>query len=141
MTDSPRGIEDPEVAEYLDRRGEWCVLTTLDADGYPHSVALGYYRIGGAVHVGTPAGTRKVRNAEANPRASLLVAGSKASGDWSGVLLQGDLEIVRDEAERLAIEREGRRQRGVPEAELPSTPREGEVILRLRPARTITWRY
>ena len=140
MTDSP-SIEDPEIAEYLDRRSEWAVLTTLDADGYPHSVALGYYRIGDVVYVGTPAGTRKVRNAEANPRGSLMVAGSKTSGDWSGVLLQGDLEIVRDYDERLAIEREGRRQRGVPEDELPDAPREGEVILRLRPTRTITWRY
>ena len=140
MTDGT-SIEDPEIAEYLDGRSEWAVLTTLDADGYPHSVALGYYRIGDVVYVGTPAGTRKVRNAEANPRASLLVAGSKASGDWSGVLLQGDLEIVRDDAERLVIEREGRRQRGVPEDELPDAPREGEVVLRLRPRRTITWRY
>ncbi len=140
MTDGT-SIEDPEIAEYLDGRSEWAVLTTLDADGYPHSVALGYYRIAGVVYVGTPAGTRKVRNAEANPRASLMVAGSKASGDWSGVLLQGDLEIVRDDAERLAIEREGRRQRGVPEDELPDAPREGEVVLRLRPRRTITWRY
>ena len=140
MTDGT-SIEDPEIAEYLDGRSEWAVLTTLDADGYPHSVALGYYRIGDVVYVGTPAGTRKVRNAEANPRASLMVAGSKASGDWSGVLVQGDLEIVRDAAERLAIEREGRRQRGVPEDELPDEPREGEVVLRLRPERTITWRY
>ena len=138
---SERTIEDPAIAEYLDRRSEWAVLTTLDAEGYPHSVALGYYRIGGVLYVGTPARTRKVRNAEANPHGSLLVAGSKESGDWSGVLVQGDLEIVRDHAERLAIEREGRRQRGVHEAELPDAPREGEVILRLRPRRTITWSY
>ncbi|MYI83039.1 MAG: hypothetical protein F4056_07030 [Chloroflexi bacterium] len=138
---SERTIEDPEIAEYLDRRSEWAMLTTLDADGYPHSVALGYYRIGDVVYVGTPAHTRKVRNAAANPRGSLLVAGSKESGDWSGVLVQGDLEIVRDHDERLAIEREGRRQRGVPEEELPDAPREGEVILRLRPRRTITWSY
>ena len=140
MTDGT-SIEDPEIAEYLDGRSEWAVLTTLDADGYPHSVALGYYRIGDVVYVGTPANTRKVRNAEANSRGSLMVAGAKASGDWSGVLLQGDLEIVRDAAERLVIEREGRRQRGVPEDELPDAPREGEVVLRLRPRRTITWRY
>ena len=140
MTDG-RTIEDPEIAGYLDRRSEWCVFTTVDADGYPHSVALGYYRIGDLVYVGTPAHTRKVRNAEANPHASLMVAGSKESGDWSGVLVQGDLEIVRDDAERLAIEREGRRQRGVPEHELPDAPREGEVILRLRPRRTIRWSF
>lgn len=140
MTDE-RTIEDPEIAEYLDRRSEWCVFTTIDADGYPHSVALGYYRIGGLVYVGTPANARKVRNAEANPRGSIMVAGSKESGDWSGVLVQGDLEIVRDHGERLAIEREGRRQRGVPEDELPRAPREGEVILRLRPRRTIRWSF
>ncbi len=138
---SERTIDEPEIAEYLDRRSEWAVLTTLDADGYPHSVALGYYRIGAVLYVGTPARTRKVRNAAANPLGSLLVAGSKASGDWSGVLVQGDLEIVRDYDERLAIERAGRRQRGVPEDELPDAPREGEVILRLRPRRTITWSY
>ncbi len=138
---SERTIEDPEIAEYLDRRSEWAVLTTIGVDGYPHSVALGYYRIGDVLYVGTPAHTRKVRNAEANGHGSLLVTGSKASGDWSGVLVQGDLEIVRDDAERLAIEREGRRQRGVPEEELPDTPREGEVIVRLHPRRTITWSY
>ena len=55
--------------------------------------------------------------------------------------MQGDIEIVRDYDERLAIEREGRCQRGVPEDELPDAPREGEVVLRLRPRRTITWRY
>ncbi|MXW34588.1 MAG: pyridoxamine 5'-phosphate oxidase family protein, partial [Chloroflexi bacterium] len=77
---SERTIEDPEIAEYLDRRGEGCVLTTLDADGYPHSVALGYYRIGDLLYVGTPARTQKVRNAEANPHGSRMVAGSKASG-------------------------------------------------------------
>ena len=136
-----RTIEDREIAEYLDRRSEWCVLTTLDAEGYPHSVALGYYRIGDVLYVGTPARTRKVRNAQTNPHGSLMVAGSKDSGDWSGVLVQGDLEVVRDDAERLAIEREGRRQRGVPEDELPEAPREGEVILRLRPRRTIRWSY
>ena len=54
-------FEEREAEEYLDARSEWAVLTTIDEDGYPHSVALGYYRIGDAVYVGTPAHTRKVR--------------------------------------------------------------------------------
>jgi len=137
-----RGKMSPdEVRSYLDARDEWCVLTTIDEDGYPHSVALGYYRVGDDVCVGTPANTHKVANLERNPRASLLVAKSKASRDWSGVLLQGDIEIVRDEAERLEIEHEGLRQRGTPAADLPADPRQGEVILRLTPARTVSWRY
>ncbi len=141
MTTGPQRLEGAELLDYLDAREEWAVLTTLDADGYPHSVPLGYYRVGDAVCVGTPAATRKVRNAERDPRASLLVAGSKAGGDWAGVLLQGDIEVVRDDAQRLALEREARRQRGVPNDELPTQPRPGEVILRLQPRRTITWRY
>ena len=141
MTTGPRRLEGAELHDYLDARAEWAVLTTLDADGYPHSVPVGYYRVGDALCVGTPAGTRKVRNAERDPRASLLVAGAKAGGDWTGVLLQGDLEVVRDDAERLALEREARRQRGVPDDELPSAPRRDEVILRLQPRRTTTWRY
>ena len=140
MTDAHR-LGGDEAAALLDRRREWAVLTTVGADGYPHSVPLGYWRIGDAVYAGTPAHTRKVRNAEANPRASLLVAPAKATGEWSGVLLQGDLEIVRDDAERLALEREGRRQRGVPEGELPDAARPREVLLRLRPRRTVAWRY
>lgn len=130
-----------EVAGYLDARDEWCVLTTIDENGYPHSVALGYYRVRDDLCVGTPANTHKVANLERNPRASLLVAKSKASGDWSGVLLQGDIEIVRDDEARLRIEHEGLRQRGTPDAELPAEPRRGEVILRLAPQRTVTWRY
>lgn len=138
---STHHLDPNEIADYLDRRSEWAILTTIDAEGYPHSVPLGYYRIDDVVYVGTPAHTNKVLNAEADSRASLLVTSSKTSGDWSGVLLQGDLDVVRDDAERLAIEREGRRQRGVHNNDLPEAPREGEVLLRLRPRRTISWSH
>ena len=141
MTTDTRRIEGDELHDYLDARTEWALLATVDEDGYPHVVPLGYYRVGDSVCVGTPDGTRKVRNAERDPRASLVVTGSRASGDWSGVMLQGDLEVVRDGAERLELERESRRQRGDATDELPSQPRPGEVILRLHPRRTITWRY
>ena len=141
MTTDTRRIEGDELHDYLDARTEWALLATVDEDGYPHVVPLGYYRVGDSVCVGTPDGTRKVRNAERDPRASLVVTGSRASGDWSGVMLQGDLEVVRDAAERLELERESRRQRGDATDELPSQPRPGEVILRLHPRRTITWRY
>ena len=141
MTTGQRRIEGDELHDYLDAREEWALLATVDEDGYPHVVPLGYYRVGDDVCVGTPDGTRKVRNAERDPRASIVVTGSKEGGDLSGVLLQGDLEVVRDAEERLALEREARRQRGAPEDDLPSEPRPGEVILRLHPKRTTTWRY
>lgn len=130
-----------EVIAFLDERAEWAVLTSIDRHGYPHSVPLGYFRIGDDVYVGTHTETQKVRNLDRNPHASLLVASAKAAGDWRGVLIQGEVEIVRDDAERLEIEREGRRQRGVPEEKLPTTPRVGEVMLRISLQRTISWRF
>jgi nitroimidazol reductase NimA-like FMN-containing flavoprotein (pyridoxamine 5'-phosphate oxidase superfamily) len=130
-----------EVYAYLDARDEWAVLTTIGADGYPHTVALGYYRIEDTIYLGTPARSRKVRNIEANPKVSVLVAKSKASGSWSAVLVRGDAEIIRDDAERLRIEREGRRQRGVPESELPDEPRRGEVVIRVSLGRVTSWDF
>ena len=143
MTTRPRSrrMDGDELRDYLDSAGEWGLLATLDEDGYPHVVPLGYYRVGDDVCLGTPDGTRKVRNAERDPRASLVVTGSRESGDLSGVLLQGDLEVVRDPAERAALEREARRQRGEPDDDAPAEPRPGSVMLRLRPRRTISWRY
>lgn len=143
MTMRSRRMGAEEVREYLDAGSgeEWALLATLDEDGYPHVVPLGYWRLGDDILLGTPDGTRKVRNAERDPRASLVVTGSRESGDLSGVLLQGDLEVVRDPAARLELEREAARRRGLPDDAAPSEARPGAVFLRLRPQRTITWRY
>jgi nitroimidazol reductase NimA-like FMN-containing flavoprotein (pyridoxamine 5'-phosphate oxidase superfamily) len=136
----PRGPLSPdEVREYVDRRSEWAVLTTIDDDGLPHSVPLGYWRIGEDIYLGTPAKTHKVRNIEKRPHGNVLITSARASGEWRGVLIQGDIAIIRDDARRLEIERESRRQRGVPEEKLPTSPRRGEVILKVTPVRTRSW--
>lgn len=69
------------------------------------------------------------------------MTGSRAGGDLSGALLQGDIEVVRDPAARLELEREAHRARGGSDDDAPSEARPGAVYLRLRPKRTITWRY
>ena len=35
-----------EFEEFLDSRPGWIVLSTIDSEGYPHSVPLGYFREG-----------------------------------------------------------------------------------------------
>ena len=134
-------LDAAATAAHLDARDEWAVITTIGPDGYPHSVPLGYWRIDDALYLGTPDGTRKVRNIEHNAKVSVLVANSKASGAWTGVMIRGDAKIIRDDAQRLEIERESRRQRGVPEAKLPTAPRRGEVILQVTARHTISWRF
>ena len=94
-------LDAAATAAHLDARDEWAVITTIGPDGYPHSVPLGYWRIDDALYLGTPDGTRKVRNIEHNAKVSVLVANSKASGAWTGVMIRGDAKIIRDDAQRL----------------------------------------
>lgn len=134
-------MSDDEVNAYLDARAEWAILTTIGANGDPHTVALGYFRLGPDLYLGMRDGTQKVKNAERNARASVLVTAAKASGDVSGVLIQGDASIVRDPAERLALAREAARQRGVQADDLPQAATPGGVYLKLARRRVISWRY
>ena len=36
----------PAFDAYLDDRPGWIILSTISPDGYPHSVPLGYFRLG-----------------------------------------------------------------------------------------------
>lgn len=132
-------MTDDEVRAYLDARREWAVLTTLGSNGLPHSVTLGYFRVGADVYLGMKDRTQKVRNAERDPRASILVTASKETGAIDGVLLQGHASIVRDAAERLARAREAARQQGDP-VETATVSADG-VYLKLTPERVVSWRY
>ncbi len=136
-----RTMTDDEVNAYLDARDEWAILTTIGADGYPHSVALGYFRVGDDIYLGMRDRTQKILNVERNPKASVAVCAAKASGEISGVAVQGDASIVRDRAERLELARTAARQRGNAEEDLPSEVSEDGVYLKLTKRSTISWNY
>jgi hypothetical protein len=46
----PRKLTRQEAHEFLDSKPGWIVLSTLDPDGYPHTVPLGYFRLGATLH-------------------------------------------------------------------------------------------
>src|SRR5688572_8099642 len=118
----PRRMSDEEIAAYLDSRPSWAILSTIEKDGYPHSVPLGYFRLGRDIVMGVRDGTRKVANVENNPNVSVLLEDGSSMGDIRGVMLQGHARIVREPAEALELAREGARARGVPESEWPTAP-------------------
>lgn len=133
-----RAMTAEEIAAYLDARREWAVLTTLGGNGLPHSVTLGYFRINDDLYLGMKDRTQKVRNAERDPRAAVLVSSARATGAIDGVLLQGAASIVRDPEQRLALARQAAEQR---HESPPDTISPDGVYLKLSPARTISWRY
>ena len=137
----PRKLSDQEIAAYLDSRPGGAILSTVDDDGFPHSVPLGYFRLGHDIVMGVRDGTHKVANVESNPHVSVLLEDGSSMADIRGVMLQGRARIVRDHSEALELAREGARARGVPESEWPTEPRPGAAYIRMTPVRTRSWDY
>ncbi|MCV7214783.1 pyridoxamine 5'-phosphate oxidase family protein [Mycobacterium crocinum] len=137
----PRKLSAEEVAAYLDSRPGWAVLSTIDSDGFPHSVPLGYFRLDRDVILGVRDGTRKVANIESNPNVSVMVEDGSTMADIRGVMIQGRARVVRESGEALELARAGARARGVPESEWPTAPRPGATYIRVTPVRTLSWDY
>ena len=137
----PGKLTDEQVSAYLDSRPGWAILSTIDKDGFPHSVPLGYFRLGSDIVMGVRDGTRKVANVERNPNVSVLLEDGSSMADIRGVMFQGRARIVREQHEALQLAREGARARGVPESEWPTAPRPGAAYIRMTPVRTVSWDY
>jgi nitroimidazol reductase NimA-like FMN-containing flavoprotein (pyridoxamine 5'-phosphate oxidase superfamily) len=137
----PRKFSDEQIEAYLDSRPSWAILSTIDTDGFPHTVPLGYFRVGRDIIMGVRDGTRKIANVESNPNVSILLEDGSSMADIRGVMLQGHARIVREPSEALELAREGARKRGVPEPEWPTEPRPGSTYIRMTPVRTVSWDY
>ena len=137
----PRKLTDEQIEAYLDSRPGWAVLSTIDKDGFPHSVPLGYFRLGRDIIMGVRDGTRKVANVENNPNVSVMLEDGSTMADIRGVMFQGQARIVREPGEAVQLAREGARARGVPESEWPTEPRPGAAYIRMTPVRTLSWDY
>jgi PPOX class probable F420-dependent enzyme len=130
-----------EIHAFLDSRPGWIALTTIGRDGFPHTVPIGYFRNGDEVVIGCRAGTQKLKNIERNPKVSLMIESGKTMADLKGLVIQGTATVATDPAEMLPLSREAARQRGVPEAEMPTEARPGAAYIRVRAEKYISWDY
>lgn len=137
----PAQLTLPEIHAFLDSKPGWLMLTTLGRDGYPHTVPIGYFRLGEEVYLGCRAGTQKLKNIARDPRVSLLVESGKGMGDIKAVMIQGDATVYTAPADLLRLARAAARLRGTPDADLPTEPRPGAAYIGVRPRRYITWDY
>ena len=82
----PRKMSDEQIEAYLDSRPGWAILSTIDEDGFPHSVPLGYFRLGRDIVMGVRDGTHKIANIESNPNVSVLLEDGSSMADIRGVM-------------------------------------------------------
>ena len=83
-----------EAAAFLDNGPRWAVLSTVGRDGFPHSVPLGYFRVGDEVAVSVR-GQRKV-NIARNPKVGLLLEDGDSMANLRGLLVRGEATLVED---------------------------------------------
>lgn len=81
-------------------------LATVDPDGYPHVTPIWYLadRDYGNVYFSTPGDTRKVRDVEAFPKASLTVDEGAYYFDLIAVVVEGTVSRVEAGEERRTVE-------------------------------------
>lgn len=84
---------DPLVRELLRKRLVGA-FATLEPDGAPHLVPLWYAADGPRVILATSSRSRKVRNLERDPRATLCLHDSRPGTEVCGASLHGRVEIV-----------------------------------------------
>ena len=137
----PRKLTRQEAHEFIDSKPGWIVLSTLDPDGYPHTVPLGYFRLGDEILMGVRSETRKLRNIQGNSKVSLLLENGRTRKDIKGLMIQGTATLHTKPEETLHYAREAAKRRGVPESELPTDPRENAAYIRVVPHRFRSWDY
>jgi PPOX class probable F420-dependent enzyme len=116
-----------------------CSLATLDADGYPHLVAMNYGVKDGIFYMTSYGKAQKVLNIRRDPKVALMMEAGGSYGELQGVMVRGVCDIVEGEdAVREAwaiVSRSG------------DTPRRREtndsapkrVVLKVTPLRIVSW--
>ncbi|HEY7294173.1 MAG TPA: pyridoxamine 5'-phosphate oxidase family protein [Dehalococcoidia bacterium] len=137
----PAKLSLDQIRAFLDAKPGWMILSTLGRDGYPHTVPIGYFRLGEEIYMGCRAGTQKLKNIARDPRVSLLVESGKGMGEIKAVMIQGDATVYTHPDDVLRLAREAARLRGVAEGDLPTEPRPGAAYIGVKPRRYISWDY
>ncbi len=137
----PGKMTKEQALEFIDGCPGWAVLSTLGADGTPHTVPLGYFRVDEEIFMGVRDRTTKVANIDRDARVSVLFESGSTMAELRGVMLQGRARVHRDPEEVLDCSRNGAKARGVPESDWPTEARPGVAYIRVTPERIISWDY
>lgn len=71
-------------------------LSSIDAQGYPHTVAMWFAIIDGLVHMTTFRKAQKVVNIRRNPKVAVLAESGARYSELRGVMIRGRAELVDD---------------------------------------------
>lgn len=137
----PTTLTRAEANEFLDSRPGWLIFTSTGKDGFPHTLPIGYIRLGDDIYIGGRTGTQRLKNVERNPKVSALIESGKSMEDIKGLLIQGEAAIISDPEAVLPLMQESARRRGTAEDKLPQEVPAGIAYIQIKPAKYISWDY
>lgn len=118
------------------------VLATLEPDGSVHAVPMWFVPSDGAILLATGSRSRKVRNLEQDPRATLVVHDSRPGAEVCGASMRGRIELIGGESALPLIESVHRGYVSDAGLELPAVGdflSSDDIALRFIPAAAVIW--
>jgi PPOX class probable F420-dependent enzyme len=126
-----------EQAEFLSQPHK-AALATVDQDGFPHVVAMGYRARDGAIYMTSYGKAQKVLNIRRNPKVGVMIESGQNYGDFRGVMIRGLCEIIDDPATVEGTMRDmAGVQQGAPKGAISSAPK--RVVLKIVPRKIASW--
>jgi PPOX class probable F420-dependent enzyme len=130
-------LSEEEQAAFLRANGK-AALATIDRDGFPHVVAMGYFFEDGAFYMTSYAKAQKVLNIRRNPKVGLMVETGSTYAELKGVMVRGTCEIIDNTATvRAAMRR--RRGEGVRGSQGAADSAPKRVLLKVTPHSIVSW--
>ena len=129
-----------EQAAFL-QEGHKAALATLDKDGFPHVVAMGFMAKDGAIYMTSYGKAQKFLNIRRNPKVGIMIESGKNYGDFRGLMIRGHCEIIEDPAlvaatiQTLQATQSGKTE--APREAILSAPK--RVILKITPEKVASW--
>ncbi len=118
-------------------------LSSIDGQGYPHSVAMWFGIIDGKIHMTTFRKSQKVVNLRRNPKIAVLAESGVRYSELRGVLIRGSCELVDDLelCKKILTEIHGRYFGPVDPQNVDGVTRQApkRIVLRIHPERIASW--
>ncbi|MGH8010988.1 MAG: pyridoxamine 5'-phosphate oxidase family protein [Candidatus Binataceae bacterium] len=131
-----------EQAEFL-KGPHKAALATLDANGFPHVVAMSYLAKEDAIYMTSYGKAQKVINIRRNPKVGVMVEAGQRYSELRGVMIRGYCEVIEDPAVVRSIMGEiAANEAGaaaVPRGPAASAPK--RVVLKITPHKIASWNH
>jgi len=132
----------PDEQAALLRDARKAALATVDQDGFPHVVAMGFLAKDGAIYMTSYGKAQKVVNARRNPRVAVMIEAGERYAEFRGVMIRGRCEVIDDPAQVEMVIREAAKKanRTEPSPESGALARASKrTVLRITPEKVASW--